>query len=90
MHGTFEIDPQTGPIAVTIWFHIERPKTVKRTHPTVKPDIDKLARAILDACTNGGAWDDDSQVIELSLRKVYATTETKPGVLIHIQTLKDE
>ena len=89
MHGTFEIDPLTGPIAVTMWLYLERPKSVKRAHPSVKPDIDKLARAVLDAGTNGGAWDDDSQVIELSARKLYADDTTKPGVMIHIRKIED-
>ena len=89
MHQTFEIDPLQGAVSCTIWTYITRPKSVTRTYPHVKPDVDKLARAILDGLTDGGAWDDDSQVVELSIRKAYATEDTRPGALIHIHLLKD-
>ena len=88
MHGQFEIDELAGPLAVTIWFYIERPKTVTRTHPSVKPDIDKLVRAILDAATSASAWDDDSQVVYISARKQYAD-DGKPGCMIHIRNVED-
>lgn len=39
--------------------------------PTVKPDADKLARATLDSLA-GIAFDDDSRIVELMVRKVYA------------------
>lgn len=66
-----------GAVTVEAEFGFVRPKSVsekKRPHMTVKPDIDKLARAILDALTNH-AYRDDSQVISLTLRKVYADKE---------------
>ena len=53
-------------------------------------DIDKLVRAVNDSATSAGAWGDDAQVVELSARKTYADEATKPGCLIHIQTIKDE
>ena len=58
------------PVTVAIWFFFPRPKTVKREQPTVKPDADKLARAVLDALT-GLAYDDDSQVVQLEIYKRY-------------------
>jgi Holliday junction resolvase RusA-like endonuclease len=42
--------------------------------PVVLPDVDKLARAALDALT-GVAYEDDSQVVELRVRKRYASGE---------------
>jgi Holliday junction resolvase RusA-like endonuclease len=47
---------------------------------SVKPDIDKLSRSVLDAIT-GGIVKDDSQVIILNARKEYGD---KPGVLIRV------
>lgn len=38
--------------------------------PEVKPDTDNIAKAVLDAL-NGLAYKDDSQVIELNVRKRY-------------------
>ena len=72
-------------LKVCLTFHLAKPKTVLRLWPTVKPDLDKLTRAVLDAAT-GVVWHDDSQVIELIVRKVYAISE--PGVLVIVEPLK--
>lgn len=74
-------------LAVTVWLYLPKPKTVKRDRPSVKPDIDKLCRAILDGLTDGGAWSDDAQVVELSAAKLYADEHTKPGAMIHIRSI---
>lgn len=42
------------------------------THPPVKPDVDKLTRAILDALKNV-AWHDDGQVVGAPAWKEYGT-----------------
>ncbi len=41
---------------------------------TVKPDVDNLAKQLLDAMTRMGFWEDDRQVVELAGRKRYDTT----------------
>ena len=46
-----------------------------RTSPVVKPDIDKLTRAVLDALT-GVAFLDDAQVVESSQSKFYSNKES--------------
>jgi Holliday junction resolvase RusA-like endonuclease len=38
-----------------------------------KPDIDNLAKTVLDAC-NGIVWRDDSRVAVLNITKIYGTT----------------
>lgn len=38
--------------------------------PTKKPDLDNIAKIILDSL-NGMAYKDDSQVVELSIKKLY-------------------
>lgn len=76
-----------GALMVDISFVMARPKSHYGTgrnatklkdsaaaHPTVKPDVDKLSRAILDACT-GVVWRDDAQVVEKTVRKVYGEPE---------------
>lgn len=67
--------------AVSVVFYMERGKTVKRRFPTVKgpgsADVDKLARAVLDALTKNvkygikGLFMDDVQVIRLKATKYY-------------------
>lgn len=69
--------PLTGPVHIGLHFTLPRPKTVKRTHPTVKPDLDKLARAALDALT-GTVFTDDAQVLHLTATKDYLGA---PGAL---------
>lgn len=42
---------------------------------TVKPDVDKLTRYLLDAVTDAGnVWEDDSQVNSITAEKAYAET----------------
>ena len=75
-------EPITGPVTLTAVFVLPRPKTVKRTHPHVRPDLDKLLRALLDGITDAGCvWTDDAQVVELTARKVY---DLHPGVHLTI------
>ena len=64
-------DPLDGPLIVSIYAWFRKPKSSKLTHPTVKPDADNIAKAVLDAL-NGILWFDDKQVCQLSIHKVYA------------------
>lgn len=59
------------------------PKT--RTPPASKrPDLDKLARAVLDAIGSAGVWKDDSQVTHLNASKRLAELDEAPGCQIRI------
>jgi Holliday junction resolvase RusA-like endonuclease len=53
--------------------------------PIGMPDLDKLARAILDALT-GVVWTDDAQVVDLTLSKRYADM-AGPGVDVRVRPL---
>lgn len=75
------------PIAVVIEFRMSRPKSVKREFPTVKPDTDKLERAILDALTDARVWNDDSRVVVLKGSKVYAETA---GAFVQVGVIEGE
>lgn len=77
--------PEPGAYRVSITFHIERPKSVKRSMPTVYPDLDKLVRGVLDALT-GRVWADDAQVCELVASKRYAIGHA--GAEIEIERLE--
>lgn len=48
---------------------------------TKKPDADNLAKAVMDALSNGVAWADDSQVVKVSIYKEYAK---EPYVYIYV------
>ena len=78
-----------GSIRVDLVFTLIRPKSVSkgvRERPTVKPDLDKLCRATLDAISLPRYVQlitDDSQVTDLHAAKRYAD-HTPPGVTISI------
>ena len=74
-----------APLMVLARFNLPRPKSVKRDHPAVKPDLDKLTRALLDGITDAGVWVDDGQVITLHVDKRYGEA---PGVHVIIETLE--
>lgn len=47
------------------------------------PDVDKLQRAVFDALTDAQVWRDDSLVVDVHARKVYADA---PGVVVWVST----
>lgn len=64
-----------GPLRVDVFFFLKRPKSApKRTHPTVRYDIDNLIKLLLDAC-NGLLWADDCQVCAITASKRYDVKE---------------
>ena len=62
---------------------MSKPKSAKRAFPSVKPDLDKLIRAVLDGLT-GVAFEDDSQVILIQSSKTYGENQ---GVWIRIEQI---
>lgn len=66
--------PIQGGVKVQIDFVFLKPKSTNRAYPWVKPDIDKLIRAVLDGLT-GVAYEDDCQVILLQASKTYGQNE---------------
>lgn len=71
-----------GPLTVRATFRLIRPISVserRRPMPSVKPDVDKLTRSLLDACT-GVVWRDDAQVVALDIVKIYG----EPGVTVSV------
>lgn len=84
-----------GPLAVRLIFAVPRPTSApktRRTWPAVKPDIDKLTRAVLDAMTDAGAWKDDAQVVDIHAVKDYPGPDIGqhvPGVRITVSRVAD-
>ena len=70
MRSLFTQKPFDIPISVTMRFTIQRPKTVKREHPCVKPDLDNIQKLCNDAA-NGILWEDDALICEMNSEKRY-------------------
>jgi crossover junction endodeoxyribonuclease RusA len=87
--------PLTGPLAVTIFFTLQKPTSApkrRRTWPSKKPDIDKLLRSTFDALTTAGTWQDDAQVISVHAVKLYVgdvNALDRPGAWISIYTVTE-
>jgi crossover junction endodeoxyribonuclease RusA len=92
-HGKYE-----GPVEVDLRFYFDRPKShlngsgsLRRGYGpdhTVKPDLDKLVRALLDAGTDAGVWHDDAQVVRLTASKRYVGTDgdkNLSGVFVRVR-----
>lgn len=69
-------DMGSAPIAVSIdvmrELPVSRPKRVSAEPDTVRPDVDNIAKGVMDAL-NGIAYEDDSQVVSLSVLKCDRT-----------------
>jgi crossover junction endodeoxyribonuclease RusA len=63
--------PKGQGVAIIVIYEFPWPqRATLRLAPCVRPDCDKLARALLDALT-GIAYDDDGQVVSLTVHKRY-------------------
>ena len=74
--------PLNGAVRLELGFVMPRPKSApkKSTPPAIKrPDVDKLARAVLDAIT-GVVVVDDSQIVHLVATKRIAEIGEQSGV----------
>lgn len=87
--------PLDCPVRVILHFAVPRPRSApkrRRTWPTGarSGDVDKLARAALDALTDAGIWTDDARVVELIVTKDYAgdAFQPSPGVVISVQPIE--
>lgn len=64
--------PKDVPVVVRIVVHrpvpVSRPKRVTQEHDLYKPDLDNVAKLVLDAL-NRVAWADDCQIVQLSVSK---------------------
>jgi crossover junction endodeoxyribonuclease RusA len=88
-----------GPVGLIVTFVMQRPQghfskkgfgsdllRSAPAYPTVRPDLDKLERAVKDAL-KGVVYNDDSQVVTKASRKVYGE---QPGVRVGVTHPADE
>ena len=73
-----------GAVNVSLTFYMEKSRSNKTTLMTQKPDIDKLARSVLDAMTDSMVIEDDARVIYLTVTKAWNNPDSLPGVLITV------
>jgi Holliday junction resolvase RusA-like endonuclease len=97
-----ELEPLEGPLALDVTFDLARPAghfgtgaNAQQLRPSAPPypigrvgDLDKFVRCVADACTDGGLWRDDAQLVEINARKLYVGFGAQlPGVLITVERL---
>jgi len=78
-------------VALDLEFRLARPPSVdprKRLYPATKPDVDKLARAVMDGLA-GLLYDHDAQVTDLAARKRYAAPGESPGVVVRATAIDE-
>lgn len=80
----------TGPVLVAAVFYMPRPKTVRRLLPSVKPDLDKLMRALGDGMTDGGLLADDALIVTQFIHKRYASAANPVGVRVLVMEAGEE
>lgn len=84
----------SGPVSAVMTFSLPIPASwphrkaqdasLGLTLPTVAPDLDNLAKAVLDGC-NGVVFEDDKQVVYLEATKRYAD---RPGVAVRFEEMR--
>lgn len=82
------------PLRVSIYFGMPVPKSTSQKKAremctgyishTKRPDVDNLAKAVLDAL-NGAAWADDAQIVQLNIHKDYTS---KPSIYLSISEVE--
>ena len=86
----FTGEPYTDALKITFTFNIKRPKShwnkysLKPSAPiyhTKRPDIDNYVKFYMD-CMNKVVYLDDSQVIELSAKKIYNDKQSFTEIVV--------
>jgi len=70
-----DLSPMEGPLHVTLYFGMTKPKGRDRARPLPdsRPDFDNLTKLVLDALNNL-AWHDDAQITDCIVKKRYDVT----------------
>ena len=89
-------EPIDGPISVSLVFQLRRPQRPRWPLPAVKPDLDKLTRAVFDSLSTTkhrktkavipGVIVDDARIVSFTAAKTY---HGNPGVMITIDHAKE-
>lgn len=80
-----------GALELNLTFCMPIPKSISKKkreqlhYVTKKPDVDNLAKAVMDAINQVGIWEDDSQVSRLVVGKIYSE---EPRCIISIREIE--
>ena len=91
----------TGALSLQLEFYHKRPASHLRANgrelkPSApawhchKPDVDNLAKAVLDALTAIGVWHDDRQVTQLCVARYWADPPEPSGCLLSLIQLQPQ
>lgn len=75
-------DPIEGPVGISLMFYVKQPKRPKYVLPAVRPDWEKLSRAVCDALTAAGVYRDDGQIVTAAVCKRYAMDTPRVEVIV--------
>lgn len=66
-------EPYNEPLAVFIYwaFETKDKKKIKNIGKPTKPDLDNLAKSVLDVLTQQKFWKDDALIVNLNLMKIW-------------------
>ncbi len=84
-------EPMQGPIAVCVEFLFEtkdKKRCGKRKH--TRPDLDNMAKALIDALQDTRFFENDSQIAMLTLEKWWSSYRMLQGVGIKIWELESD
>lgn len=77
--------PFDGPVKVSIGFGYFVKNIKLRGKPkTSRPDADNLVKLVLDVMTKIGYWNDDSQIVELTIMKHWAIGN-EANLYVHVR-----
>lgn len=75
-----------GMLRVSMTFYMPRPQRPEYERPAVKPDLDKLVRAVNDGLTASGIIADDARIVSMRLDEYYAESVMSPrGVYVSVE-----
>lgn len=84
---SYQGEPIDVPVRVRIIVFIDQPKKPKYAlAPATPPDVDKVARGILDALKIGGIYRDDALVVSLEIDKMWSVDGLQ-GAYISVITI---
>lgn len=89
--------PKSMPLQLEVLFILSKPKTAKRIHPTVRPDLSNYLKLLEDGIQRKAKEDapalieDDSSICSIFAEKRYVCEEyPTPGILVTLREFGDE
>ncbi len=77
-------------LEISMQIRLDRPKTSRRPHASVKPDWDNLAKAIQDALEDAQAFKNDSRIVRAQVLKRWTREGEQAGATIALAPYMEE